>query len=274
MADPGKEDASTAPVTAELQFDRLEPAAPGVGAEKAVAAGAAAGPLVDCQVCHRAVETYYELRGAVVCSGCHDKAQAEWHRGSPGSRLLRALAFGLAAGLAGCVAYYAVLKLTGYEFGLIAILVGYGVGFGVRSGSGGRGGRGYQVLAVAITYLSIVLSYVPLVVEEFYNISEKEKVAVTAALPESGTAAPVEAGAAPAAPAALPAAEEAAPQGVALVAAFVVMIGMILVMPFLAGFENILGLLIIFFGLWEAWRLNTPQVFQSSGPFTTVASSP
>ncbi len=59
-----------------------------------------------------------------------------------------------------------MLKLTGYEFGLIAILVGYAVGIAVRRGSSGRGGWPYQLLAVGLTYASIVGSYLPLVFAE------------------------------------------------------------------------------------------------------------
>ena len=37
--------------------------------------------------------------------------------------------------------------------------------------------------------------------------------------------------------------------------------------PFLAGFENIIGLLIIAIGLYEAWKLNQRLVVNITGPF-------
>jgi hypothetical protein len=45
-------------------------------------------------------------------------------------------------------------------------------------------------------------------------------------------------------------------------------------LPFLAGFENILGLLIIAFGLWEAWKLNKRQELEILGPLTIGAPPP
>ncbi len=43
-----------------------------------------------------------------------------------------------------------IAALTGYEFGLIAVLVGLAVGIAVRKGSSGRGGWRYQVLAMFV----------------------------------------------------------------------------------------------------------------------------
>jgi hypothetical protein len=70
-------------------------------------------------------------------------------------------AFGLGAGVVGAAIYYAVLTLAHLEVGLIAVLIGYMVGYAVRKGASGRGGRRFQVLAVALTYGSIAMAYVP-----------------------------------------------------------------------------------------------------------------
>ena len=63
--------------------------------------------------------------------------------------------------------YYAITAISGYEFGLIAIVVGFGVGTAVRWGSNGRGGKRYQALAMALTYLAIVATYIPPIVQGF-----------------------------------------------------------------------------------------------------------
>lgn len=42
--------------------------------------------------------------------------------------------------------------------------------------------------------------------------------------------------------------------------------------PFLAGVKNLLGLLIIGFGLWEAWKLNRRTDLSISGPFQVGAA--
>jgi hypothetical protein len=46
-----------------------------------------------------------------------------------------------------------------------------------------------------------------------------------------------------------------------------------LALPFLAGIENLIGILIIGFALWEAWKLNQRQSLPISGPYQ-LATSP
>jgi hypothetical protein len=82
-----------------------------------------------------------------------------------GRSVRKAVVFGLAA----AAAVGPVLRcpaLTGYEFGLIAIVVGFLVGAAVEKGSNGRGGWQYQTLAMFLTYTSIVSSYVPLIIRQ------------------------------------------------------------------------------------------------------------
>jgi len=47
-------------------------------------------------------------------------------------------------------------------------------------------------------------------------------------------------------------------------------------LPFLAGFQNIIGILIIAFGLWEAWKFNKRVDAAITGPYTVtpVATAP
>src|SRR5207248_894584 len=51
--------------------------------------------------------------------------------------------------------------VTGYELGLIAIVVGLLVGGAVRKASHGRGGAVYQTIAIFMTYAAIVFNYTP-----------------------------------------------------------------------------------------------------------------
>ena len=61
--------------------------------------------------------------------------------------------------MAGALGWGLVTQLTGYEIGLIAVAVGWLVGGAVRLGSKGLGGKPFQALAVALTYLAIVSHY-------------------------------------------------------------------------------------------------------------------
>jgi hypothetical protein len=83
-----------------------------------------------------------------------------------GGRFLRALAFGAIGAAVGAGIYYAILALTGYELGLVAIVVGWLVGRGVSLGANHRGGWLYQAMAVFLTYTAIVSTYVPLIAKE------------------------------------------------------------------------------------------------------------
>lgn len=139
------------PASSFVQFDSAEPVA--------VADAPAA---VTCTGCSRPVHgVYHEVNGQVVCSPCRAGVEGLARSGGFG----RALVFGLGAAAAGWAVYFAILKLFEIEFGLIAILVGFVVGRAVSSGSGGRGGWLYQSLAVGLTYLAIVCTYVPLIAE-------------------------------------------------------------------------------------------------------------
>ncbi|HEX2223383.1 MAG TPA: hypothetical protein VHN15_04160, partial [Thermoanaerobaculia bacterium] len=74
--------------------------------------------------------------------------------------------------------------MTGYEVGLISILVGFLVGAGVKKGSGGYGGWKYQTLAVALTYVAICCTYIPMI-----YTGMKDEAAKAALEPEVVTAA-------------------------------------------------------------------------------------
>ncbi len=203
-----------------LQFARAE-----VGAAAAV----------TCLQCQQPVgEAYYEAAGKTVCERC--KRQIEWHlaEGAGFAGFLKALAFGVVGGALGATLWYVVRAFSGYEVGLIAILVGWLVGRGVHLGTGGRGGLGFQVLAVLVTYASIALQYVP---DVWSAINQSEKL-----------------------------------EGGARVVAFVIAVPVAFAAPFLMGFQNIIGLLIIGFGLWQAWKMNARPQVAFSGPYRVAAA--
>jgi hypothetical protein len=268
------------PLAAELQFDRAV-------FEEHVS------PALACRLCEVPIaDTYFEVNGQPTCASCRDVlvASVGADRGMRG--IFVALACGLGAGVAGALLYYAVLALSGYEIGLIAIAVGLMVGHGVKWGSGGRGGRRFQVMAVAITYVAIISTYVPFVVAGMKESAEKtapaspaqsgpasSSPAPTHASGRAATGSPLAAPAAVAAPAAAPTPAQApAPEAPLtfgeLMIGVAIFAGLLLVLPFLGGFENIIGLLIVGFALWEAWKVNRRVILSVSGPFTTRAEAP
>ncbi|HEY6005303.1 MAG TPA: hypothetical protein VIV57_20650, partial [Anaeromyxobacter sp.] len=156
-----------------LQFDTAEPTQ-------------AAASSARCVACGDALASYFEVNGAIACNRCKDKAVAA-AGGSHLPTLLKATALGLVAAAAGSALYYAIAVLTGYEIGLISIVVGLLVGVAVRKGSRARGGWRYQALAMFLTYLAIASTYVPRV----FKAMEAEKTQSAAAPAGGAPAAPV-----------------------------------------------------------------------------------
>src|SRR5262245_48194437 len=138
----------------EPQFEHMEPRE-----------GAAES---SCAACQRKIpDVYYEAAGRVFCESCRDAVLGAQGGGSGAARLVKALVLGAGAAAVSAVIWYAIVKLTGYELGIIAVAVGCAVGAAVRMGSEQRGGPAYQAIAVLFTYLAIAASYVPLVTESF-----------------------------------------------------------------------------------------------------------
>jgi hypothetical protein len=227
----------------DLQFERAQ--FDGSGVER------------GCKVCGTPlVGSYYDVNGHTVCERCCFQLRDGTPSGSRLGRVVRAAGAGSLAALGGAILYWAILAATGYEFGLIAIVVGFAVGKAVRWGSHGRGGWAYQSLAIALTYLAIVSGYVPLIVNEFM----KEKPAAQTQVAQQASAT-VAADRAPAAPDATP-----APGAGSIVLALGVLLLIVCAAPFLAGLQNIVGLIIIGIGVYEAWKLNKRVPLVITGP--------
>ena len=245
----------------DLQFDRAEFSG---GAEPAACAACRA-PIRD---------TYYEVDGQVTCDRCRRRAEFERTQGSAPARFAKAAVFGTAAAAVGAGLYYGVRALTGYEFGLIAIVVGLMVGGAVRAGSGQRGGVPYQLLAMFLTYASIVSTYIPPIIQEITKANpEAAAPAAAAGAPVPDAPAPTAAAAAvaPAAPVA-PAVAAAAPSLAGLGIAVALLLALAFAAPFLMGLENIIGIVIIGIGLYEAWKINRKTPLVIGGPFRVGAA--
>ena len=236
-----------------LQFDRAEPT------------GGQPGSI--CAACQRPITgTYFEINGNVVCPSCRDGVIAQWHQGGSAGRFAKALGLGILA-MVGCsILWYAVLKLTDSQWGILAVVVGFAVGTAVRKGSNGRGGWRYQALAIFLTYTAIVSSYVPFIIEgmrEGAQVSDS-----TAATAPSDSLVKVESD-----KVTVTAAEVEAPSAGAFALGIVFLLGLLYATPFLAGLENAIGILIIGFALYQAWQLNRKAELKITGPYQ-VGSGP
>jgi len=202
-----------------LQFETAEPATP-----QAVAAKA-------CTVCKTPIQSVYHMaNGQVICTGCRIGLEGGGRVDEgPVVRVARAALFGGGAALAGSVVYWAVLAATDTNFALLAILVGFMVGRAVHVGSRGRGGLGYQAMAVGLTYLSIVTSFIPILVHAMRQ-------------PPDPTTLPVP---------------------MQYLAAFVTSIPL----PFLMLTSSPITVVIVAIGLWQAWKQTRRPELNLSGPY-------
>lgn len=233
----------------ELQFDRAEYAQPAPSA-------------VTCTACQQTiVDNYYTAHDdSIVCAQCREKREHQ-AEGWSGVRMGRAFFAGLGVAIAGSIVYWGVRKLTNMEFGLLAIAVGFGVGKAVLWGSRYRGGAAYQTLAILLTYASICGNYAPDIVEELLQRNASQAQTTQA---QQGQQQPkaVEANAANAG---------VSLGGLALALGFVLALSFIA--PFLSGFQNVIGILILFFGLYQAWKVTKKRDLTYSGPFSVTPTS-
>ena len=256
----------TAPSVPPLQFDRAE-------------TGEGTASVPACSDCKAEIrDVYFSANGQVFCRRCRAAVEARQTGGSGWARFARALGLGLLGAAAGALLYYAVLAATGYNIGLIALVVGFLVGMGVNKGSNGRGGWVYQTLAVALTYVAIGATFAPLIMKEFAG---RPRVTATSVLDSAAAPAATAGAASPAADSgrvsrAADSTRVRASRGakstmhplVALVL-FVLVAG---AAPIFSG--SLINILIMGFALFEAWRLNKRVRVTFTGPHRVGAAQP
>jgi hypothetical protein len=207
---------------------------------------------------------YYQINGHVACASCRSRAEAAMETPRDITPLLIAGVFGLGAGLVGAVIYYAVLALLNLEIGIVAILIGYMVGYAIRKGARGRGGRRFQVLAVCLTYASIAFAYTPIVIKAAIDerAAAKTAVSTSATTPEAATPT---------------AADDRPANGQSMIVAVGASLLFVFALPVLIVFGSLpSGLIsgaIIFFGMSQAWRMTGAPHLQILGPYRVGAAA-
>jgi hypothetical protein len=225
-------------------------------------AGALDAPArLECRNCGQALlHEYFDVSGAPVCASCRDLLEQYGQPPRGIIPLARAALFGLGAAVAGAILYYGVIAITNLEIGLVAIAIGFMVGYAVRKGTGGRGGRAFQIMALVLTYWSVGLAYLPLV----FGDREQTRPSSTQSTASDATASVAVQATQPAAP--LPAAGEVAfPIAVAIMFAFSFALPLMVVIGSFPG--GLISAAIIAFGMHQAWRMTASPQFTITGPF-------
>ena len=218
---------------------------------------------VTCAACDRPIgDAYFDVNGTTVCETCHGEIarQAETPRGA--GILFRAIAFGVVAAVVGAALYYAVIAITNFEIGIVAIAIGYMVGFSVRKGAGG-GGRRFQVIALVLTYWAVGLAYMPLAFKGIANAQHDRQAAGKAGTAIQASERTDSKGAPPAVGLGI---------GLALLAGFSFALPVLAVIGSLPG--GIISAAIIVFGMQQAWRMTAAPRLVITGPYRIAAASP
>ena len=105
---------------------------------------------------------YYRVHGQTACASCASAAQNGQANGQSNTAFTRALLFGIGAAIIGIAGYAAFTIATSFYIGYVALGVGYIVARAMKFGSGGLGGRPFQIVAVILTYLAIALAEIPI----------------------------------------------------------------------------------------------------------------
>ncbi|HEY2528865.1 MAG TPA: hypothetical protein VGJ20_13115 [Xanthobacteraceae bacterium] len=75
----------------------------------------------------------------------------------------------------GLALYVGFALATGWIVGFVSLAVGYIVGKAIMFGSGGVGGRRYQVAAVLLTYIAVSMAAVPIAISQVKQKSAQQR---------------------------------------------------------------------------------------------------
>lgn len=225
----------------------------------------------SCGFCKTALEGQYFTHGqTLLCPACMERH----FTGGTGLRsFVKAAGLGVVGALMGALLDFLVTHYSGYQIGLIAIVMGWSVGLGVSLGSRGRGGWLYQILAFALTYFAISISLAGQVFSAYSSDEFEEPASVVATASAAASATPADL------PSALPSVtpvpestptspaetEQAAPNALGMflgLAAAMVMLG---ALPVMVGMEAPISLLIYGFALYQAVIIN--RRVEVGGPY-------
>lgn len=197
-----------------------------------------------CKACGQAISgAYYQVNGAKACSKCAQRIKEQLPKDSH-TAFARGVLFGVGGAILGLGIYVGFALATGLIAGLISLAVGYIVGKAILLGSGGVGGRRYQVAAVLLTYAAVSLAAVPIALSQHMKHGSAQAQSLSS---ESSSDAPK--------------------PSVAKAVGTLALIG--LVSPFLGlsnPMQGVIGLIILFVGIRIAWRMTAARQVSIRGP--------
>ncbi len=93
----------------------------------------------------------------VLCASCASTVEQALEAETKNPNLPPAILLGIVAAVAGGLIWYAIVALTNYQLGIVAVGIGYLVGLAVMHGAGRKRGPALQAIAVVITLIAMVV---------------------------------------------------------------------------------------------------------------------
>jgi hypothetical protein len=197
-------------------------------------------PPLSCAVCKQPISgSYYQINGLPACAGCTTKIRA---RNPPDSHaaFVRAVVFGIGGAVIGFALYVFVALATGLAIGFVSLAVGFIVGKAMHLGSGGVGGRRYQIVAALLTYIAVSMSAVPIAIHHMQQ--HQAQVSTTT--------------------------EQSQPRNLGKAIGVLVLVGVASpILDLQDPTHGIIGLIILFVGMRFAWRFTAGRSLSVSGPY-------
>ncbi len=189
----------------------------------------AAEETLHCAQCQIAVSADHAVQtdNAVFCTRCFAELKRVLEDSLAGQsqniNYLGAVAGGLLGGLLGALIWWGFVMVTNIQFGLIAVVIGWGAGKGVVMFSGHKRSRTLQVISVSLAALSYGMASYWVMMSAFHEYFAEN--GITTKLPMIPTP-----------------------------ALFVDVVS--------AGFQ-MFDLIFLAFALWQAWKMPAPVVLNS-----------
>lgn len=204
---------------------------------------------LTCAACKRPITgSYYQINGLPACVECTTQIRTQ-HPPDSHTAFVKAVLFGCAGAVIGFALYVGIALATGLAIGFVSLAVGFIVGKAMHFGSGGVGGRRYQVVAALLTYVAVSMSAVPIAIHEMrHQQAQVQSQDAAAARPSE-------------------------PQSIAKAIGVLALVG--IASPVLAlqdPVHGLIGLVILFVGIRFAWKFTAGRNLTISGPHVPASA--
>ncbi len=222
-----------------------------------------------CKFCNQPLtESFFRVNRVMACAPCAQQVKLKIPSDNHVA-FTRALIFGVGGAILGLILYALFSIVTGWIIGYVALAVGWIVGRAMMMGSGGVGGKRYQITAVILTYAAVSLAAIPIDIAQASKARKAERTEQSQLRSNpGGQTSETAAGSTWDGP--------DAPRHRGSIGAAIISLTVVgLASPFLElqePFDGMIGLVILFVGLQFAWRMTRGVSVKISGPFKLPSS--